>query len=75
MMDAVNVTVRKSADWEAVQEERDAQLRQIARADITDGGLRIWRWKVWMDKAEIKSREAGMRTSLYECCEQVLQTR
>ena len=31
-MDAVNVTVRRPADWEAIQEERDAQLRQIARA-------------------------------------------
>ena len=31
-MDAVSVTVRRSAHWEAVQEERDAQLRQIARA-------------------------------------------
>ncbi|KAH0831320.1 glycosyltransferase family 90 protein [Lanmaoa asiatica] len=31
-MDITNVTVRKTADWEAVMEERDAQLRQIARA-------------------------------------------
>ncbi|KAF8546751.1 glycosyltransferase family 90 protein [Imleria badia] len=31
-MDVANVTVRGTADWEAVKEERDAQLRQIARA-------------------------------------------
>jgi hypothetical protein len=31
-MDVANVTVGRAADWEAVKEERDAQLRQIARA-------------------------------------------
>ena len=31
-MDVANVTVGVTADWEAVKEERDAQLRQIARA-------------------------------------------
>ena len=31
-MDVGNVTVGRTADWEAVKEERDVQLRQIARA-------------------------------------------
>lgn len=31
-MDIANVTVQRTADWQAAKEERDAQLRQIARA-------------------------------------------
>ena len=31
-MNIANTTVQKTAEWEAVKEERDVQLRQIARA-------------------------------------------
>ena len=58
-MDAANATVRRTADWEAVKEERDAQLRQIARAGK--------QWKQTLGRtADMEGRCRRLRTSSFE---------